>query len=629
MLPAVRVADFVVDRIAAAIGGVPPEQGGALLGVPGLDYVTGFVHDAGAATTGVVYHNSEWLIREIASVEERTAARFKGVIHSHPERMPVPSAQDRREYAESLRLNAHLGRYVAPIVTHDVRTPPRAHELVLGPARISFFGAVREAGGGAAVDPVRPVVVPVVRMLRRAGIAPEADPATVDVEGSVLLATHARIAGFGGVTLLLGADFPATAPVVLAADGEALGLVWDLAVPAMDRMGKAVLGLRQDAARRAAARTGSRGREARADPHQPGSQQSGLPESGARPSSLSESEPSESGTWQPEALADEAGTGQTGVPAPGTALRDRAFAPLFARTEGLLSPRLADRRVLLVGAGSVGSYLAEVLARSGVGAFTLVDPDAVEPANLGRTAYRLADVGLAKVHALADLVLSVNPAARVELHEAALDELDGPRLADLVAEADLVIAATDDNEAQARAGHFAYRAGRPAVFPGLYRGAAGGEVIVAVEGTPCWSCCTGGVRDTLAADGDDPYRPTDYGTGRLIAEPGLLADIHHVSSAAAKLALGLLHAEDDDSGAARFAREVVASRQTYAAFGHEPGFWIFDGALRGAPAQYAYQSLWLTPTGRPDCAVCGDPEGRTDPAAYRSPDTDVIRGLLR
>src|SRR5579859_5453117 len=159
-LPSVRVADFVVDRVAAAIGGVPPEQGGALLGVPGLDYVTGFLHDAGAATTGVVYHNSEWLIGEIAAVEQRTAARFKGVIHSHPERMPVPSAQDRREYAESLRLNTQLGRYIAPIVTHDVHTPPQAHELVLGPARISLFGAVRDADG-VAVDPVRPVVVPV------------------------------------------------------------------------------------------------------------------------------------------------------------------------------------------------------------------------------------------------------------------------------------------------------------------------------------------------------------------------------------------------------------------------------------------------------------------------------------
>lgn len=603
-LPAVRVADFVVDRVAAAIGGVPPEQGGALLGVPGLDYVTGFVHDAEATTTGVVYHNSEWLIREIAAVEERTAARFKGVIHSHPARMPVPSAQDRREYAESLRLNAQMGRYIAPIVTHDVATPPQAHELVLGPARISFFGAVRD-GGGVSVDPVRPVVVPVVRMLRRAGVAPEADPATVEVEGSVLLATHARIAGFGAVTLLLGADFPATAPVVLSEDGDALPLVWDLAVPAADRMGQAVLALRQAAPGRRAARTESREREAQADSHHADSHH-------------------------------DDNTDHTGVPASDPAgvngdrlARNRVFAPLFARTEGLLSPRLADRRVLLVGAGSVGSYLAEVLARSGVGAFTLIDPDAVEPANLGRTAYRLADLGLPKVRALADLVLSVSPGARIELHETRLEDLDGGRLGELVAESDLVVAATDDNEAQARLGHFAYHADRPALFPGLYRGAAGGEVIVVAGGAPCWSCCTGGVRETLAADGDDPYRPTDYGTGRLIAEPGLLADIHHVCSAAAKLALGLLHDADDPSGAARFAREIVASRQTYATFGHEPGFWIFGSALREAPAQFAYQSLWLTPSRRPDCPVCGDPEGRTDPAAFRTPDTAVIRGLLR
>ena len=67
-LAPVRIADFVVDRIAERIGGVPPEQGGALLGLPGADYVTAFVHDADATATGVVYHNTDWLIREIATL---------------------------------------------------------------------------------------------------------------------------------------------------------------------------------------------------------------------------------------------------------------------------------------------------------------------------------------------------------------------------------------------------------------------------------------------------------------------------------------------------------------------------------------------------------------------------------
>jgi len=93
MLTPVRVADYVLDAIAARIGAVAPEQGGALLGLPGLDYVTGFLHDAGAATTGTRYQNTDWLIAAIAEREAATAARFKGVVHSHPAGMPVPSGR--------------------------------------------------------------------------------------------------------------------------------------------------------------------------------------------------------------------------------------------------------------------------------------------------------------------------------------------------------------------------------------------------------------------------------------------------------------------------------------------------------------------------------------------------------
>ncbi|GAA1960583.1 ThiF family adenylyltransferase [Catenulispora subtropica] len=563
MLTPVRVADYVLDAITARIGAVAPEQGGALLGLPGLDYVTGFLHDAGAATTGTRYQNTDWLIAAVAEREAATAARFKGIVHSHPAGMPVPSGQDRSEYAESLRLNPHLARYLAPIVTHDVDTPLAGHELRLGPARISFYGAERTAEG-VQVAPVRPVVVPIVRMLRRAGVQPEADPAAVEVEGAALLATHARIPGFGGVTILFGTDFPATAPTLLAEDGDGpLSLVWDLSLPPLERMAGAVPTLRT--ARR------PRPRESHDASH------------------------------------------------------DAASAPLFARTGGLLSPTLARRRVLIVGAGSVGSYVAETMARSGVGAFTIVDPDVVEPANVGRSAYRVADVGLAKARALADLVLSINPRARVARHTARHEDLD---LAALVAEADLVIAATDDPQAQARLGHFAHHLGRPAVFPGLYQGAQGGEVIIATPGTPCFTCATGGVRADLQETASGSVAAaTDYGTGRLIAEPGLLTDIHQVSAAAVKIALGLLHDADDEAAAARFAQGVLKAGTTYAVFGHEPDYWIFADLMRGAPAQYAYQSLWLSVEGRPGCPVCGEAEGRTDPGAFQEPDVDVIRAL--
>ncbi|GIH26374.1 hypothetical protein Aph01nite_46840 [Acrocarpospora phusangensis] len=533
--PAVRIADYVLDRVAATLGATAPEQGGALLGVPGADVVTLFLHDESAEVTSVLYHNSDRLIEEIGRVERGTAARFKGIAHSHPGGMATPSGQDRAEFARSLALNPALTRYLAPIVTHDADTPLEGHELALDGCRISFFGATRTESG-PRVAPVRPVVLPIRRSLTRAGFTGEGDPALVTVDGTPMLGVTGEIEGLGPVAVLFGADYPAAAPLVVAGGVGPVPLRWDLSVPAADRLARAVR-------------------------------------------------------------------------------RPPARVPLQARSAGLLSPVLAERRVLVAGAGSVGSYLAEVLARAGVGAFTLVDPETVAAENLGRSAYRVADVGAPKTEALARLVRAINPACRVDGRTAALHELPAGELAALVAEADLVVAATDDNAAQARLDHLAYWYGKPAVFPALYRGAEGGEVVMVADGLPCWGCCAGSVRAATARE-DSPHRRTDYGTGRLVAEPGLLTDIHHVCSVAGKLALGLLHPESEDVAARRFADQVRERGASYAVFANRPGYWIFPALLGDAFGQHAYQSVWLVPSRDADCPVCGDPAGRTDPAAH-------------
>ncbi|GAA0413133.1 hypothetical protein Acor_11330 [Acrocarpospora corrugata] len=552
-LPVVRVADYALDGIAATLGAVTPEQGGALLGIPGSDTVTQFVHDRSADVTSVRYHNTDWLIQEINQVERRTAARFKGIIHSHPRGMPYPSGQDRSEFARSLELNTALTRYLAPIVTHDVTTALDGHELVLDGCRMSFFGA-SQSESGLRLTPMRPVVLPVRRALTRAGFTAVDEPALITVGDSAMLGTTGEIGGLGLVTILFGADYPATAPLVFLGESGPIPLDWELGVPGEDRLERVVGRLR------------------------------------SRP----------------------------------------AKVPLQARSAGLLSPALADRRVLVVGAGSVGSYLTEVLARSGVGAFTLVDPEEVAAENLGRSAYRVDDVGTPKVEALARLVRAVNPAAEVAGYAAALDGLPIEDLAKLVEGCDLVVAATDDNQAQGRLDHLAYWFGKPAVFPALYRGAEGGEVIMVAAGLPCWGCSTGGVR-AATAEQESPLRRTDYGTGRLIAEPGLLVDIHHVSSVAGKLALGLLHPDSEDVAAMRFAAGVRERGANYAVFANRPDYWIFASVLADTYGQYAYQSIWLAPSRDEACPVCGEQEGRTDPTAYtaEAPGADLLAAYRR
>lgn len=91
---------------------------------------------------------------------------------------------------------------------------------------------------------------------------------------------------------------------------------------------------------------------------------------------------------------------------------------IFLRTEMLLGPqameRLAAAHVAVFGLGGVGSWCAEALARSGVGALTLVDHDEVGPTNLNRQVEATrSTLGLPKAQAMADRIRDINPACRL------------------------------------------------------------------------------------------------------------------------------------------------------------------------------------------------------------------------
>jgi len=80
--------------------------------------------------------------------------------------------------------------------------------------------------------------------------------------------------------------------------------------------------------------------------------------------------------------------------------------------------RLAAAHVCVVGIGGVGSWTAEALARSGVGRITLVDLDMVAESNTNRQIHALGDIyGKAKVDAMAERILAINPACQVSCVE--------------------------------------------------------------------------------------------------------------------------------------------------------------------------------------------------------------------
>src|SRR5215470_7693100 len=74
--------------------------------------------------------------------------------------------------------------------------------------------------------------------------------------------------------------------------------------------------------------------------------------------------------------------------------------------------RVLRSHVVQVGVGG-GAQLATNLARSGVGLFTLIDPDVVSESNLARQQFRHADVGRRKALVVAEAIQTINPAAAV------------------------------------------------------------------------------------------------------------------------------------------------------------------------------------------------------------------------
>ena len=92
---------------------------------------------------------------------------------------------------------------------------------------------------------------------------------------------------------------------------------------------------------------------------------------------------------------------------------------VFSKSETLLGKRamriLAAAKVLVCGMGAVGSYTVEALARGGIGALRLVDPDKIELSNINRQLYALhSTLGEAKTDTARKRILDINPDCKVE-----------------------------------------------------------------------------------------------------------------------------------------------------------------------------------------------------------------------
>jgi len=129
--------------------------------------------------------------------------------------------------------------------------------------------------------------------------------------------------------------------------------------------------------------------------------------------------------------------------------------------------RLAEARVLVIGAGGLGCPALLYLAAAGVGCIGIVDFDVVEESNLQRQIlYQAADVGKPKVDVAADRLLRLNPDLRVEIFREALGTENA---LDMIARFDLVLDGSDNFPTRYLVNDACVLLDKPLVYGSVYR----------------------------------------------------------------------------------------------------------------------------------------------------------------
>ncbi len=147
--------------------------------------------------------------------------------------------------------------------------------------------------------------------------------------------------------------------------------------------------------------------------------------------------------------------------------------------------RLKDARILLIGAGGLGSPLGLYLAAAGIGTIGIVDFDVVDETNLQRqVVHGTRDVGRRKIESARDRLLDINPHIDVIGHDAALTSENA---LELFEPWDVIIDGTDNFPTRYLVNDACVLLGKPNVYGSIFRFEGQLSVFWAKEG-PCYRC---------------------------------------------------------------------------------------------------------------------------------------------
>jgi len=148
--------------------------------------------------------------------------------------------------------------------------------------------------------------------------------------------------------------------------------------------------------------------------------------------------------------------------------------------------KLKEARVLVIGAGGLGSPALLYLAAAGVGTIGVVDDDIVDNSNLQRQViHRDADIGIPKVFSAERAMLAQNPNVVVKPYNRRLNETDA---AELIADYDIVLDGTDNFDTRYLVNRACVAAAKPLVSGALTQWEGQISTFDPAKATPCYQC---------------------------------------------------------------------------------------------------------------------------------------------
>jgi thiazole biosynthesis adenylyltransferase ThiF len=146
--------------------------------------------------------------------------------------------------------------------------------------------------------------------------------------------------------------------------------------------------------------------------------------------------------------------------------------------------KLKAARVLIVGAGGLGSPAALYLAAAGVGTIVLADADRVDATNLQRQIiHRSEDIGLPKVESARRRLAELNPNVRVEV---IAERLTSANAREVIRAVDVVLDGSDNFPTRYLVNDACVLEGKPLVYGSIFR--FDGQVSLFAPGGPCYRC---------------------------------------------------------------------------------------------------------------------------------------------